>query len=370
MVVSVVDYSATSGILISIREYVAPFLPPPLLALMKTIDSDKSCAKVLGHEPAMKILAASIILVIIVNILLTACRVRNQSTRLLVDHVASLEESVLSSSEMATSQDKYGDTVILIGPSQSGKTFLFHKLLITADNMEDSVESIPQSVVSLRANVAIISLANDDEPKGTSIRLIDYPGHVQLLSQLGSLLVPAKNNASVTTRILLVIDSTKPVHEAANLIYKYIFSDPNVLKAWQKRQRSEEQDILKVLAVCNRSDEKDARNWRRIKLQLKAELDHLRHLTQQMADKNNMEKGNNSIISVEEASTRKSKEQTIDSMLGETVNLDELGSDIPLEFHFISLSGSSKEDPSFKAIRAFVKNGEILQKSTPVIKQR
>ena len=370
MTAYVVDSSNPSSILTVIREYVTHFLPPPLVALIKRIDSDNTYADILGQEPAIKIFMASLALIIMMNILFAISRVRVHSKRkrhhAIVDHDSTFEDSVLSASCMGISQDKYGDSVILIGPSQSGKTFLFHKLLLTSDDEgRDSTEMVPQSVVSLRANIAILSKDPLQTTSSLGIRLIDYPGHVQLLSQLASLLQPEKMN---TTRILLVIDSTKSVHEAANLIYRCLFSDPNLLKAWQKRYHSDENDVLKVLVVCNRANDKDAKNWRRIKLQLKAELDHL-HKLKQTAE-SNIERGIDPNVSVGNVTGKPSSEQTISSILGETVNLDALGTNIPLEFHFVSISGSSSEEPSFKAVVAFVLNGEVLEKNTPVIKQK
>jgi len=356
--------STLNRLLQAFRECITPLLPPPLLAVIRRIDLDSTTTSVLGSESAMKIIIASIFLLIAVNIILSKNKVRNQTSRrrIVVDYDTPLEESVLTTSDMATSQDKYDDTVILIGPSQSGKTFLFHKLLIslsTTWNKEDSTEAIPQSVISLRANIEILSIGP------VNIRLIDYPGHVQLLNQLDSLLIPPtkSNTNTATTRIILVVDSTKSVHDASTLIYKYLFSDPVLLKAWQQRQRTNEKDILKILVVCSRSDEKDAKNWRRIKLQLKAELDHLRNLSMQSStNSHDMEQKRNNNIAVD-----KKNDITIATLLGETINLDDLGSDIPLEFHFLSLSGSfTVDDTSFKAVRAFVGNGDIIEKNSPV----
>jgi signal recognition particle receptor subunit beta len=331
-----------------VLENVAPFLPPPLIVFIERMESGIS----LNYEPiyVVSIIVAAIILYLIISSLRS--KSSHKRNRLIVDHDADFEESVLSS-EMEVS--KYGDSVILIGPSQSGKTYLFHQLMSAfVSGEKDPLRLVPSSVISLRANIEVVQSNQDsDKSKGFGIRLVDYPGHVQLQNQLAPLLQPG--NTPYTTRVLLVIDSTKAIHEAAKLIYQSLFLDPNLLQAWQRRHLSDEKSVLQILVVCNKSEEKDAKNWRRIKLQLKAELENL-HKIKHLDDARL------------ENQPIPGKSRTVASLLDETINLDELGIDIPFEFNFISISGSSSDDPSFKALMAFVMKGEVAEKNVPLIK--
>jgi len=52
-----------------------------------------------------------------------------------------------------------------------------------------------------------------------TIRIIDYPGHQSLLSQLTTLLIEG-----ATACLIFVLDATEPVTEGAALLYQYILT--------------------------------------------------------------------------------------------------------------------------------------------------
>ncbi|KAL3821718.1 hypothetical protein ACHAXA_008454 [Cyclostephanos tholiformis] len=89
----------------------------------------------------------------------------------------------------------------------------------------------------------------------TSIRIIDYPGHQSLLSQLTTLLLPG-----ATSRVVFTLDATQPVTEGAALLYRYILTHPQVRQSWSKAG-----ETLLILVVCTKSDAVGAKNYKRMK---------------------------------------------------------------------------------------------------------
>ena len=80
-------------------------------------------------------------------------------------------------------------TVVLCGPSNSGKTVLFHRIM------------------NQKAVATVTSIEMNHELLDNNIRLVDYPGHPSLRSNLLELL----KNISSELRVILVLDSSKSV---------------------------------------------------------------------------------------------------------------------------------------------------------------
>jgi hypothetical protein len=92
---------------------------------------------------------------------------------------------------------------------------------------------------------------------------VDYPGHAALQSQLSSVVKDCQ-------RIVLVLDSTKSVAEAATVLYQ-ILTDASC-----GEQRKNNTTVVPILLACHKSQLPGAKNWRRLKIQLRTELERLR----------------------------------------------------------------------------------------------
>ena len=228
---------------------------------------------------------------------------------------------------------------MLCGASHSGKTALLH-YLTNAEVMKDSASSYnpPMTVTSLVANVGYISQdpteTNGDEKN--AIRIIDYPGHPSLSSQLTTLLLP-----SATSRLLFTLDATQPVTVGAALLYQSILTHSQIRQSWTKEGKD-----LDILVVCTKNDEKGAKNYKRMKIQLRNELDKLRKVD----------------LAIQESSSASSNgDKATLSVKGKSIDLDDLGEDVPVSLYFVEagFGMDSGKSGGMVTIRDFVLTGAL-----------
>lgn len=236
---------------------------------------------------------------------------------------------------------QFDETVLLCGASGAGKTALLHCLC--NENDGDSYRP-PMTTTSLVVNVGYIGYisiprSNDNESdeskdKSATVRLVDYPGHPSLSTKLTSLLLPDQ-----TARIVFAIDATKPVTDGVAILYNSIFTNNQVRTAWKASGKT-----LSILIVCTKEDDKKAKNHKRMKIQIRNELDRLRKVDAAMEDVT----GNGSTTPISIAK-------------GKTIDLDDLGPDMP-ELHFVEtgLGRTQGGDSGLKAVREFVRTGNIM----------
>jgi Signal recognition particle receptor beta subunit. len=275
----------------------------------------------------------------------------------------------------SSSTTSYKDTVILFGPSGSGKSLLFYKIAnivqhslkeddndsssLTAAVLQENIDT----VMSLRANVQIVqssspSIGQTKETKNDrrNVRLIDYPGHKTLLfPKLLDLLLPHGNDnaggsscsscgaTNTSSRALLVVDSTKSVGEAAWILYKILTWDKFV-QEWKTRG---EKDGLHIMVVCNKSDESIAKNWRRIKIQLRNELEALRKVSTKVG----------SVIG--EGTEKERGEETEFVLSGKSIDLDDLSKNGVKGVKLSFMSYSAKTGDGLRDLCDFVMNGSL-----------
>ena len=153
---------------------------------------------------------------------------------------------------------KASDSLVLIcGAVGSGKTRLFHRLLMGKDYVPSL--TVSSSVASQGKYVS----SDEKEGKSRSIDLMDYPGHARLRN---GLLNRAMLSQSRLKRILFIVDSSTSLTESADFFYDILLSAQN--KLLNKN--------VEILVCCNKVDTKLAKNYKRIQLQMKAELNRLR----------------------------------------------------------------------------------------------
>uniref|UniRef100_A0A6I8S7P5 Signal recognition particle receptor subunit beta n=1 Tax=Xenopus tropicalis TaxID=8364 RepID=A0A6I8S7P5_XENTR len=146
--------------------------------------------------------------------------------------------------------------VLLIGVCDSGKTLLFNRLL---------TGTYKKTQTSITANCAAYKVKND---KGSSLTLVDLPGHESLRLQF---LEQYKASASIIyicfRALLFVVDSSafqREVKEVAELFYQ-LLTDVAILK-----------NVPPILIACNKQDISMAKSAKLIQQQLEKELNTLR----------------------------------------------------------------------------------------------
>lgn len=223
----------------------------------------------------------------------------------------------------------FDETVVLCGLMGSGKTALLHRLCHEKEGWE-----LPLTVTSIIANVCYLPTANGHRHGNSGVvRIIDYPGHPSLASEFTQLLIPA-----TTSRIVFTIDAAQPITDAASFLYHSILTHTTIRKNLQQQSR-----ILKILVACTKSDVKGSKNYKRIKIQLRNELDKLRKVDSVIREKTQNGEGDDDW-----------------SLKGQNVDLDNLGDDVPISICFVEVGlGVEKDNHGLVAVRDFVLNGVV-----------
>jgi len=226
------------------RELLVPYLPPPLIRAIGTIDAQLK--PTMGPEASVTLgttLLAMWIALILVRFLTQ--RLAGQGRAIAGED----EDNVLS--KAALQGEQFDVTVLLCGPPGGGKTRLFYHLCTGDKNMT--------TLTSLKANVGI-SAKNSDRGDKDTVRYLDWPGHAPLDDSALDGVWKAPSNQ---VRVILVLDATQPVAAAANTLYQ-IWE----LAVASKRPRT-------VLIACHKNDFPKAKNTKRVKIQLRTELERL-----------------------------------------------------------------------------------------------
>lgn len=226
----------------SIRERVVPYLPPPVVRAWRQVDP--VLEPYLGPEPTVTLVGSLLLGLLVWQVLKVLSSL--SSGRALVDDD---DDQVISSSHK---KEDFVDTIMLCGPPGAGKTRLLYYLCFGHSNTP--------TVTSLRANVEI---------SPNKIRFMDYPGHASLQS------VPFLSILNNACGIVLVLDTTQPVAPVADVLYQ-------LLAHAHKKSVS-----LQIFVACHKADAPNAKNWRRIKIQLRTEMERLLKVRSVEADSPN-----------------------------------------------------------------------------------
>eukprot|EP00586_Coscinodiscus_wailesii_P019079 CAMPEP_0172517842 /NCGR_PEP_ID=MMETSP1066-20121228/288339_1 /TAXON_ID=671091 /ORGANISM="Coscinodiscus wailesii, Strain CCMP2513" /LENGTH=313 /DNA_ID=CAMNT_0013300023 /DNA_START=84 /DNA_END=1022 /DNA_ORIENTATION=+ len=255
--------SNNAPVLTTIRLTITPYLPPPVISAIKSIDANTADIT----DEASMLLLITFLLAFITYQSITI--VTNNWKRKGYD--AAEDDDVMElTSKNKTRGASFSETVLICGPCGAGKTILFH--ILCGDDDDASVaalQPLPPTVMSMKAAEGlVVSLPNSSQRRlrqeELPIRLIDYPGHPSLRASLPGVALRRSD------RVLFVLDSSKSVTEGANVLY-LILTDPRVYQNWKSSGNK-----LKLLVVCNKSDLNGAKNSKRIKIQLRTELERMR----------------------------------------------------------------------------------------------
>lgn len=338
--------------LTNVRNLVSPYLPPPVLDAMSYIDSNPNMQS-LGDEPSMLILSAVFAIIIIGRgFKFLSFLSSGKAVEGLDNDDESPEGNVLDNLDAndgskQNQEAEYGDSVIFFGPSYSGKTALFYTLLSNVNGTKE--RKIPHTVMSLKANVSYLP-EHGGEAENKNVRIVDYPGHITLSSQLPSLLQPpSKRNQTV--RALLVVDSTKVVSEAASLLYNMVLTNKSLLEAWEKESK-----VLNIMVLCNKMDATNAKNWRRVKIQLRTELEKLKKISSGVSS--------SSGSGLEEISEEKR------TLSGKSIDFDDLTKNGLSNVNISFSSCSCINGDGIDAVSAFVTGGQVVTDNSSILTQR
>ena len=121
-------------------------------------------------------------------------------------------------------------------------------------------------------------------------------------------------------------------------MYQYILTHSQVRQSWAKVSKT-----LEVLVVCTKTDAKGAKNYKRMKIQLRNELDKLRKVDLAIKESSTIDNNNND------------NTKTMLQVKGKSIDLDNLGLDVPVSLHFVESGFGGKAN--MEKIRDFVVNG-------------
>mmetsp|Transcript_10918 Transcript_10918/g.16098 ORF Transcript_10918/g.16098 Transcript_10918/m.16098 type:complete len:308 (-) Transcript_10918:51-974(-) len=205
-----------------IRHAILPYLPPPVVQGIRYSDRYLLEQSLIGDEPSMVILGS----IMVAYLLIKLVRNITYTGKAIVDD----DETALAK-EMQ--QESFQHTVLFVGPSQAGKTRLFYH---SCHNKSKDI----QTVISLRPNIGF----------SNKLRFMDYPGNWDM-SQLPTNKV----------RVVLVLDATKSAAPAATILHQ-------LLRHFSSTRPP-------VFVACHQTDRRGAKNPKRLRLQLRSELERV-----------------------------------------------------------------------------------------------
>jgi signal recognition particle receptor subunit beta len=253
-----VDSDASVLLQTRVRKAITPYLPPPVIHAMKQIDP--ALEFLVGPEASISLVGSfflAYVLFLVVTKVLGAAG--GAGGKAIQDDDA--DQNILQHDDKTS----FEGTIVLCGPSMGGKTTLFYHLIHHGASTSNHI----RTVKSIKSNMGFMNVSSDDS--STIWRVVDTPGHwgPEKLLQAISL--------AQVQRVVLVVDSTQPVATAADYLY--------VL--WTAMSQLSSRNIApQLLITCHKSRHPKAKNTRRLKLQLRSELDRLQKL-QSIQDLNN-----------------------------------------------------------------------------------
>ena len=167
-------------------------------------------------------------------------------------------------------------TLVLCGPRAAGKTSLLDTLLHFDRVPTTTTTTTRATVSSIQPTVGLLSLASTTTtttataPRCTHWRCIDLPGHWSPSKVVTNTIRELSRSADNLIVIALVLDATQPVSKAVDYLYEWLLA--TVLQQQQQKQK------YRMVVVAHKSESPKAKNIRRLKLQVKQELERLHSL--------------------------------------------------------------------------------------------
>ena len=354
----------SGAVLTQIKTHATPFLPPPLVRALDAFDSHPVIAETLApltsDEPSTAVLLTLFVGFVILR-LFRALGLSSAFGGRSTLHVDDDEEYDVLRSKSSTAGDgtagaavAYADTVALIGPCGTGKTRLFHTLCCATGNPQQGGPTVVGTVTSMKASAGYVYVSVTDQASDSNgncdneaVRLIDYPGHPALRPKLASVV-------SASSRLIFTLDSTRPIAEGAALLHS-ILTDGDVVSGWRKTSNpAAGGEKIPILVACTKSDMPKSKNWRRMKIQMRTELERLEKIGSTVATGAD---GGNTDENMQSGAVSSNQDSRLSLATGRGggLDLDNLGEDIPATLHFLSVGA----DKGIEALEEFLQQGII-----------
>lgn len=233
---------STPGPATRIRQKITPYLPPPVVAAMQQIDPQLE--PVLGPEASITLMG-TLVVALLVWRLLSLVMGRSSTTSGGAIQDEQEDDAIVEYDDVS-----YDGTVLLCGPPLAGKTSIFYTLV-------HPTSPSFQTVSSIKPNTGFVTKDN------RVWRYLDTPGHWSPQKLVATVLTGS--NSSID-RIVLVLDSTQPVSKSVDFLY-------GLLQHFQSTTSKSKKPS--VLVACHKSKSPKAKNVRRLKLQVRNELERL-----------------------------------------------------------------------------------------------
>jgi signal recognition particle receptor subunit beta len=228
----------------TIRQKITPYLPPPVVVAMRQIDPQLE--PYIGPEPTVTLLGSLLLAVFLWKLFGTTLGRKGKA-------IANMEED---DDEDLPKDDRYFHaTLLFCGPSLAGKTSLFYQLVHPSSSPTTTTTTRIRTVKSIKSHRDFWVVGDNQK----TIRVLDTPGHWGPTKLMDTFL-----KKETIDRIVLVVDSTQPVASAADYLYALL-----LLSLDRK---------IPIMVACHKSKSTKAKNFRRIKLQLRTELERLAKL--------------------------------------------------------------------------------------------
>lgn len=226
----------------TIRETVSPYLPPPVVIAIAQFDSQLK--PFVGPEPSVTMLGSLALALLLWQFLMRATG--RGGTAIQDDDDG--EDTVIKQKN----QRYFDSTILFCGPSLAGKTSLFYSIVYPERDFPLG------TVKSISSNTGYVENNHDSKVW----RYLDVPGHWGA-SKLESVVLQKETIG----RVVLVLDSTQAVSKAADYLYSLV-------------QQKQQKDLnIPVLIACHKAKSPKAKNFRRIKLNLRNELERQEKLS-------------------------------------------------------------------------------------------
>eukprot|EP00934_Nitzschia_sp_Nitz4_P001061 Nitzschia sp. Nitz4//scaffold172_size47551//5625//6545//NITZ4_007138-RA/size47551-processed-gene-0.24-mRNA-1//-1//CDS//3329538741//1061//frame0 len=240
----------------SLRLQVTPFLPPPVVQAFQQVDQ-ALIATPLGPEPSITLLTTTLLLFLLASLISSFTKSSSGGS----GGGSAIQDDVDEDAIVDSATVSYDETILLCGPSLAGKTSLFCHLTTPST----STTLLP-TVASIKPNTGYVApstwaeTTSKDSLSGRVWRILDTPGHWSPAHLITS--VWKSGSARAPHRILLVLDATQTVSKAADIAY-------HILAEYKTAQ---------LLVVAHKCQAPKAKNVRRLKLQLRNELERISQL--------------------------------------------------------------------------------------------
>jgi len=274
----------------TVRQRVTPYLPPPVVSFMKHT-LDPTLEPFVGPEGTVTLVGTLLMGWLVVKILSWILRSSTGTTGAGATTTKSWgaiqdldDENDPHSGTLIPSlpnEFHYDNVMVFCGPPTTGKTSLVYALLRQGASLPSPIAT---TVSSILPTTGLLIRPSSDESSSSQqsqqpiCRFIDIPGHWSPSTVVDTTTTSLKDlSKNVTVLVAVVMDATQPVNKPVDYLYAWIQQQLLPYSGTMKA-KSSSSSSYKFVVVGNKADSTKAKNIRRLKLQVKQELERLHQL--------------------------------------------------------------------------------------------